>query len=59
MIVTLVYNKSSALKESAVDDRGKGAVRSNPGVALIDDTALLQLVRNAIEDIIADIFFVR
>src|SRR6267142_6748362 len=58
MIAALVDDKSGALKKSSVDNRGEDTIRSNPRGALIDDTALLQLVRNAIEDVVADIFFV-
>src|SRR3981081_2456190 len=58
MIATLVDNKSCALKKSSGENRGEDTVRSNPGVALIDDAALLQLERNAIEDVVADIFLV-
>jgi len=34
-------------------------IRSNPGVGVIDDTALLQFEGNAIENVIADVFFIR
>src|ERR1700716_892554 len=58
MIAALVDNESGPLKKSSVDNRGEDTVRSNPGVGLIDDAALLQFVRNAIEDVVADILLV-
>ena len=54
MIAALVDNESGPLKKSSVDNRGEDTVRSNPGVGLVDDAALLQFVRNAIEDVVAD-----
>ena len=59
MIAALVDDGSGALKESSIYNRREDTVRSNPGVGPIDDAALLQFVRNAIEDVIADVFFVR
>ena len=59
MIATLVDDGSGALKESPIYNRREDTIRSNPGVGPIDDTAFLQLVRDAIKDVIADVFFVR
>jgi hypothetical protein len=59
MIAMLVDDGgSSTVEKSSVDNRGEDAVRSNPGVALIDHTTLPQLKRNAIEDVVPYIFLV-
>jgi hypothetical protein len=59
MITTLVDNGSSALKQSSIYNRGEDAIRSNPGVRSINNTALFQFVRDAIKNVVTDVFFVR
>ena len=59
MVATLVDDGSGAFKESSIYNRREDTIRSDPGVAPIDDTTLLQFVGDAIEDVIADVLFVR
>ena len=59
MIAALVDDSSRALEKSSIYNGGENTIRSNPSVGVIDDTALLQFVRDAIEDVITDVLFVR
>ena len=58
MIAALVDDSSRALEKSSIYNGGENTIRSNPSVGVIDDTTLFQLVRDAIEDVIADVFLV-
>jgi hypothetical protein len=59
VIATLVDNGSRSLKESSIYNRGEDTIRSNPGFGPIDNTTLLQFVGDAIEDVVADVLFIR